>query len=132
LTWEVQEPLTSPAGLHQFEVPQTLEVDGRFVLVWCMRDIDRGPEASFPSDGPAITGTWSAPADSLAGPFDLDRAEPIRVPGTYAGRVVRGRDGGLSLLAFVDTAADGSFGGYLIDPVPLARTDRGTLQPAAP
>ena len=130
LTWTVEAPLTEPAGIHQFEVPQTVQVDGRWVLVWCMRDIDLGPEAAPPADGgPAITGTWTAPADSARGPFDLESAEPIRLAGTYAGRVVRGRDGRPALLAFADRSPDGSFGGWLIDPVPLVLTPRGTLQP---
>ena len=46
------------------------------------------------------------------------------------GCVVTGRDGGLRLMAFIDTASDGSFGGCLGDPVPLHLTDRGTLQPS--
>lgn len=130
LTWRVEPPLTPPAGIHQFEVPQTLEIEGRYVLVWCMRDIDLGGEAARAGDGgPAITGTWSAPADSLSGPFHLDRAEPIRIDGTYAGRIVRDRSGSPHLLAFADRLPDGSFGGYLIDPVPVALTQRGTLQP---
>lgn len=130
VSWRVEGPLTSPVGIHQFEVPQTITLDGRHVLVWCMRDVDLGPEATPPEDGPAMTGTWSAPADSLSGPFHLDRAEPIRVPSTYAGRVVRNRSGRPQLLAFAD-AGPGGFGGYLIDPVPLGLTDRGTLQPVS-
>lgn len=130
VSWQVEAPLTDPAGLHQFEVPQVVRVDGAWVLVWCMRDIDHGPDAAPPADGgPAITGTWTAPADSPTGPFHVDRAEPIRIAGTYAGRVVLGRDGAVVLMAFADRATDGSFGGSLIDPVPLALTDRGTLQP---
>ena len=130
LHWTVEPPLTPPAGIHQFEVPQVVSVDGRWVLVWCMRDVDLGPQEAAPGDGgPAITGTWSAPAASPHGPFHVDRAEPIRVPGTYAGRVVRDRAGQPVLLAFADRAADGSFGGHLIDPVPLTVTPRGTLQP---
>ena len=131
--WIVEPPLTTPAGLHQFEVPQTLEVDGRFVLVWCMRRIDVGEQAAAPGDGGApITGTWSAPAASLSGPFHLQHAEPIRVPGTYAGRVVETREGGLVLLAFADVESDGAFGGHLIDPVAVHLTARGTLQPQSP
>jgi beta-fructofuranosidase len=131
LHWTVEPPLTQPAGIHQFEVPQVVDVNGRWVLVWCMRDIDLGPEAAAPGDGgPAITGTWTAPADSPTGPFRIDRAEPIRVPGTYAGRIVRDRAGQLVLLAFADRVDRGDFGGYLIDPVPLDLTSRGTLQPA--
>ncbi len=132
-TWQVEPPLTMASGLHQLEVPQTVDVDGRIVLVWSMRDVDLGEHAQPPADGgPALTGTWSAPADSLAGPFHLDRAEPIRVDGTYAGRVVFDRSGRPQLIAFADRAADGGFGGYLIDPMPLEVTDRGTLQACAP
>ncbi|MBI1350992.1 MAG: glycosyl hydrolase family 32 [Actinomycetales bacterium] len=131
VTWRVEPPLSEPAGFSMLEVPQTLAVDGSFVLVWCMRDIDHGDQAVPPADGgPPITGTWSAPADSPAGPFHLDRAEPIRLPGLYAGRVMRDRAGGLQFIAFVDREPDGRFGGYLTDPVPLVVTERGTLQPA--
>ncbi len=129
ITWSVQPPLTEPSGLHQFEVPQTIVVDGHAVLVWCMRDVDLGPTAARPSDRPAITGTWTAPAASLSGPFQLARAEPIDVEGTYAGRVVLDRAGSPQLLAFRDRLPDGGFGGSLIDPVPLRLTSRGTLQP---
>lgn len=133
LHWTVEAPLTGPAGLHQLEVPQTVQVDGQWVLVWCMRDIDLDPRAALPGDGgPAITGTWTAPADGPAGPFDLDSAEPIRVDGCYAGRVVTDRSGAPVLLSFVDRVADGGFGGWITDPVPLTLTARGTLQPAQP
>ena len=37
------------------------------------------------------------------------------------------RSGRPQLLAFADVGP-GGFGGYLIDPVPLGLTDRGTLQ----
>jgi beta-fructofuranosidase len=132
VTWHVERPLTPATGIHQFEVPQTVEVDGRHVLVWCMRDVDLGPQAHPPGDGgPPITGTWSAPADSPAGPFHVERAEPIRVPGAYAGRVVRDAADRPVLMAFADGTAQAAFGGYLMDPVPLGLTDRGTLQPRA-
>jgi beta-fructofuranosidase len=131
LHWTVEPPLTAPTGLHQLEVPQTLLVDGSWLLVWCMRDVDLGPQAALPADGgPPITGTWTAPAESAVGPFHLERAEPIRVDGCYAGRVVIDRAGRPVLLSFVDRDADGEFGGWITDPVPLALTGRGTLQPA--
>ena len=131
VTWRVDPPASAPAGFAMLEVPQTLEVDGSYVLVWCMRDIDHGEQALAPGDGlPPLTGTWTAPAESLAGPFHLEHAEPIRIEGIYAGRVVRDRAGALQLLAFVDREPDGAFGGYLTDPIPLMLTERGTLQPA--
>jgi hypothetical protein len=44
--------------------------------------------------------------------------------------VVIDRAGRPVLLSFVDRDADDAFGGWITDPVPLALTGRGTLQPA--
>jgi beta-fructofuranosidase len=122
--WTVEAPLASQAGLRQLEVLQLVECDGQYVVVFCLCAADVHAEGL-----PRVTGTWSAPADSLTGPFHLDRAEPIAVEGNYAGRVINDRSGTPCLLAFVDVDARGEFGGYLGDPVPLALTERGTLQP---
>lgn len=124
-SWTVQAPLAERVGLNQLEVLQTLELEGRFVVVFCLtaRDVRAVGLAR-------TTGTWTAPADSLAGPFHLEQAEPIAVEGNYAGRVVRDRLGRTCLMAFVDVDEHGRFGGCIGDPVPLTITDRGTLQPA--
>jgi beta-fructofuranosidase len=130
LTWEVGPPLAVDTGFGQLEVTEVMRVDDSWVLVWCMRAADFVRSGEPADGGPAITGTWSAPADSPSGPFHLDRAEPIRVPGTYAGRVVKDRGGHPVLVAFADELPHGTFGGFLIDPVPLDLTERGTLQPS--
>lgn len=127
MSWSLEDPLAAHVGLRQLEVLQTIEVDGRCVLVFCMCASDVHAPGL-----PAVTGTWTAPADSLAGPFHLDRAEPISVEGNYAGRLVRDRSGSWQLMAFVDAASDGSFGGVIGNPVPLALTERGTMQPIMP
>ena len=122
--WVVQPPLAHGTHFRQLEVTQTLTVDDSCVIVWCMLSGDTQVPGMR-----ALTGTWTAPADSLLGPFHFDRAEPIEVHGTYAGRVVRDRAGQLKLLAFVDVDAEGTFGGYIGDPIALTLTERGTLQP---
>lgn len=123
--WTVEPPLAEQVGLNQMEVLQVEEVDGRHVLVFCLCSADvRAPGL------PAVTGTWTAPADSPTGPFHFDRAEPIDVAANYAGRIVCDRAGRWNLMAFVDVTADGTFGGCLGNPVPLQMTPRGTLQPA--
>ena len=123
-TWTLEPPVVAHVGLRQLEVPQVAQVDGAFVLAYCLT----GTDVHAPGL-PQTTGTWTAPADSPAGPFHIDRAEPIAVEGNYAGRLVQDRNGVWNLMAFVDVAADGSFGGVIGDPVPLALTERGTLQP---
>ena len=122
--WEVAAPLSSESGFRQVEVMQVLEVDGRHVLVFCAAASDVIAEGV-----PAVTGTYTAPADGELGPFHFDRAEPIHAPGIYAGRILRNPDGVPVLLGFVDSDSEGAFAGVICDPVPLRLTGRGTLQP---
>lgn len=122
--WSVAAPLTTRAAFRQLEVSQMVRVDGRDVLVFSAAASDvLGPGID------AVTGTYTAPADSELGPHHLERAEPVRAAGIYAGRVVNDRDGRPVLLGFVDSGAEGGFAGVICDPIPLGLTDRGTLQP---
>ncbi len=122
--WRVEEPLVTNSGFRQLEVTQLVEVGERSVLVFCAA-------ASDVLDGavPAITATYSAPADSPLGPYHLDRAEPIGNGGIYAGRVVTNSAGEPVLLGFVESGLPGGFGGVIADPIRLELTERGTLQP---
>ncbi|WP_166790432.1 glycosyl hydrolase family 32 [Cryobacterium tagatosivorans] len=124
LAWEVARPLSSSSGFGQIEVMQVLQARGRHLLVFCAAASDVIAEGV-----PAVTGTYTAPADGPLGPFHFDRAEPIHAPGIYAGRVVRKSRGDLVLLGFVDSDAGGAFAGVICDPIPLRLTARGTLQP---
>lgn len=124
LAWTVEPPLAEHVGLHQLEVLQTLEVDGRWVVAYCLT----GRDVHTPGM-PQVTGTWTAPADGPGGPFHLERAEPIAVDGNYAGRIVVDRSGTLNLMAFIDFSQRHDLGGSLGNPVPLELTPQGTLQP---
>ena len=124
LAWEVLAPLSSRSGFSQIEVMQVCEVEGRHVLVFCATASDVIAEGVH-----ALTGTYTAPADGALGPFHFDRAEPIRAPGVYAGRILRNREGAPVLLGFVDSDSTGAFAGVICDPIPLRLTARGTLQP---
>lgn len=121
MTWHLHAPLTQDTGFRQLEVVQTLEVDGRYVLVFCMqpRDIERpGVPKSF--------ATYSAPAEGPLGPFNLDRAEPI-ADGIYAGRVIT-LSGRPHLMGFIDSGEPGGFTGTICDPIALDLTTNGTLR----
>lgn len=123
-TWRVAEPLATGYGFRQLEVTQVVQVDDRSVLVFCAAASDVLDAAV-----PALTGTYSAPAEGPLGPYHLDRAEPIGEGGIYAGRVVVSGAGEPVLLGFVDSGAAGGFAGVICDPIRLGLTDRGTLQP---
>ncbi|MDY7541321.1 glycosyl hydrolase family 32 [Cryobacterium sp. 5B3] len=124
--WAVTAPLSSASGFRQLEVLQVFEVEGRHVLVFCTAASDVMNEAIE-----ARTATYTAPADGPLGPFQFDRAEPIKAPGIYAGRVLRNKAGDPVLLGFVEADAEGSFAGVICDPIVLGLTERGTLQPGS-
>ena len=124
-TWKVQPPLSEPNEFGQLEVIQVEVVDGCAVLVFCC-----APEqlSVRRRDSAGFAGTYSAPASSLLGPFDLNKAELIDAPNIYAGRIVKDRSGQWNLLGFVNKDQDGCFVGEICDPIPLTLTQRGTLQ----
>jgi beta-fructofuranosidase len=125
-SWTTLEPLATRSGFSQLEVTQVIEIDGKWMLVFCAgaRDVLN----------PAIRakyGTYSAPAEGPLGPFHLDRAEPMGDGGIYAGRVVLTDAGDPVLMGFVDDGTLGGYRGVIADPVPLVVSARGTLQPTA-
>lgn len=123
-TWQVRPPLSQVGqGFGQLEVLHTAEVAGHhFLLFSCLaRDTAERVRA-----GGTRGGTWAARAESPLGPYDLARARVISPPGLYVGRLVQLRTGEWKFLAFVDSDADGAFGGWIIDPLGV-RVENGDL-----
>lgn len=116
-TWELREPLSVPSenGFGQLEVTQVEVVDGRPVLLFsCLA------EHAMPARRAARGGTWVVAADSVRGPFDIDRAEVLTGDDLYVGRLLQRRDDGQWLLfAFRNADAEGRFVGGITDPMPV-------------
>jgi beta-fructofuranosidase len=114
--WEVQPPLTAPAGFGQLEVAQVQLLDGRAVLVFSCpaQDVagDRRPGAGVHAT------TWTVAGGRIADGWDVSAAVPFPHRTLYSGRLLRGPDGGLCLLGFRNLE-DGVFVGEILDPVPV-------------
>lgn len=121
-SWEVEPPVSEPAGFGQLEVPQTAFVDGRWVLVFSCLDGELGASRAG-SPG----GVWSAPAAGPVGPFDIAAATRIDHPSLYAARLVETAPGEWALLGFANEV-DGRFVGDILDPVPVRGTGDGTVR----
>lgn len=122
-TWEVRAPLTEVGqGFGQLEVMFDVEIGGRRYLLFSCLDGDLAEARK----GSVAGGTWAARADSPLGPYDIAGATVVSPPGLYVGRLVRlrGTDE-WRFLAFVNNAGDGSFGGTIIDPLPVVVTRDG-------
>ena len=123
--WRVGPPVVAAgAGFAHLEVTQTEIVDGRPVLLFsCLRDRFAAGRAAAPGNG----GVWAATGESLLGPFDVAGAAQVTGEEFYSGRLIRDRSGQWVLLAFHNTAADGSFGGRIGDPMPVGWSAGGRL-----
>jgi beta-fructofuranosidase len=113
--WEVQPPLSEPAGFGQLEVPQIVMLDGQPLLVFsCWPDRMDSERAQSWTRG----GVYVVPGKSFLGPWEIADAEPIAHPSLYAARLVKDGTDGWALLGFRDTE-DGIFIGEIADPIPV-------------
>ncbi len=123
-SWSAPLPLLRDSGFGQIEVTQVEQIDGNWVLIFCVaKEFIQNRDEKFQS------GTYSAPADSPIGPFHLDQAELIGPAGLYAGRIIKDRQGKWNLMGFIHDDFDKPFTGRIQDPLVVALTERGTLQP---
>lgn len=110
-TWTAQPPLSAPDRFAEIEVlSHANPLTGPELTSSTYAHRQVGPDA--------ISGMFSVPATTPAGPVDMRRAQPITTPELYAGHVVEGPDGTQQIFAFRDTDATGKFHGEVIGPIP--------------
>lgn len=116
--WEVQPPLSGPTQFGHLEVLQSEVVEDTPTLLFCCASSDIAPERRrrLPEE---TTGSFLATGQSLLGPFDIDGARQLPVPGLYSTRMVRDRAGEWVLLGFTFGTDTVPFAGELSDPIPL-------------
>jgi beta-fructofuranosidase len=122
LTWELQPPLTEPAGFGQIEVPQVRLVDGQPLLLFTCHPEEQSPEqiARF-----GAFSTWYVLGDSLTGPWDIASARPFQVePKLFAAPLVQQRDGTWAFVGFRNQEPEGILSFELLDPIPVTLRDR--------
>jgi len=124
-TWELQPPLTEPAGFGQIEVPQVRVVDGRQVLVFTCHPEEQSA-GQIERFGPHST--WSVLGDHPLGPWDIDAARPFEAaPKLFAAPLVQQRDGTWAFVGFLNQEPEGILSFEILDPIPVGLRD-GVLQ----
>jgi beta-fructofuranosidase len=131
VTWAVDDPVTiTPSGqFGQLEVPQLIELGGRWYLLFCTGEGTHSHAWAARTGKTPRTGTYYAVADSPLGPFTLVDEMllgPRDGSTCYAGRIVPTDDGPM-FMAWRLLAPDGSFAGELIDPIPVGVMPDGAL-----
>lgn len=130
LNWTVLPPVVAPGIAGELEVPQFLEINGRWYLLFCTGANRLGREflARHPETA-GFTGTHYFIADGPDGPWRLGKGMFFvgdRRGSRYAGKLAQTRDG-LFFLAFLNFGEDGQFVGGLSDPVRVIVDGSGEL-----
>jgi beta-fructofuranosidase len=131
-TWTVHPPLTDGSPFGHLEIPEVRPVGGRWYLLFSTSADAIGP--SQPS-GHHQAGTFAVPSvDGVLGPWDWTRLRLVLGGGWYGGKLIdrsgadqRAADSNADVvaLAWRECEADGSFGGWISDPMPVVVDDDG-------
>jgi beta-fructofuranosidase len=128
--WEVLPPLTEPGDFGHLEVPQWVEMGGRYYLLFStLASLHSALRCQRTSLKP-VTGTHYLIAEDPLGPFRFSTGEFLvgdRIGSLYAGKLVLSPDGKWVLLASCTFAPDGAFVGELSDPLPVTVDGEGNL-----
>jgi beta-fructofuranosidase len=123
LTWELQPPLTEPAGFGQLEVAQARQVEGQWLLVFTCHPEEQSEERRRRVGDYC---TWVVAGDGPTGPWDIARAKPFREePLLFAAPLVRERDGGWAFVGFRNREGEGIFSFEIVDPIRVRLDEEG-------
>ncbi|GAA1821888.1 glycosyl hydrolase family 32 [Planosporangium flavigriseum] len=140
LEWEVQPPLTKPAGFTDLEAPQVQFLDGKALLVFsCPPEAvsstamsstamsstamsSTAVSSTAMAANRAVGGTWTVLGGRVTEGWNAGSATPFAHPSLYGGRLVQDPGGDWCLLGFRNTEA-GVFYGEILDPIPVTWAD---------
>lgn len=131
-SWRVDDPVTlEPAGqFGQLEVPQVVELEGRWYLIFCTGAETHSRAWRRRTGAAPRTGTYYALADGPDGGFRLVDSAPLGPDDgstCYAGRIVP-TDDGPRFLAWRMYDSAGVFAAEIIDPMTVAVGPDGNLR----
>ncbi len=131
LHWTVGPPVSEPGDFGQLEVPQFIEHDGTFTLLFCTsRDLTTQDFERRRGMTPT-TGTFTLSSDKALGPYVFSPTPAIAgdagKDGLYAGKVLFD-EGQPYFLGFVNHDDQGSFVGAISDPIPVRFEDSRVLR----
>jgi beta-fructofuranosidase len=130
LDWKVLPPAVSPGIAGELEVPQLMELEGRWYLLFCTAGSRLGKAfAAAHPDAARRSGTHYFMSHSPDGPWSLGPGMFFagdEQGSRYAGKLVR-KDGNLFFLGFLNHDPEGGFVGGLSDPTPVLVAADGSL-----
>jgi beta-fructofuranosidase len=128
--WDVQPPITVPGDFGYLEVPQLVEINGRWYIFFSVTH-DKFSMARLNRKGiKHQTGTHYLVADHPLGPFSYLQDDFLvgdEVGSLYSGKVIRNPEGKWVFIAFNLFTHGNYFIGEIIDPFPIQIHPDGRL-----
>jgi beta-fructofuranosidase len=128
VTWEVLPPLTTPGEFAQVEVPQLVQLDGSYTILFSCLGEDHSAARVNRLGVPGKAGTFAFSAQNFVGPYSPTdapvAADDGRLGVLYAGKLLEQGPGEYGFMGFrgVD---DRYFVGELTDPLPVRQEANG-------
>jgi beta-fructofuranosidase len=130
VTWDIGPPVFAPGEFGELEVPQVVEVENRWYLLFSVSAPYHGHRWIKRTGRTPRRAIYYVMADEPTGPFERP-AEPLVIsrPGgdLYSGKLVFDDNTGWCLLAARFDGPDG-FAGELTDPLPIEVATDGRLK----
>lgn len=130
--WQVMPPVTESGEFGDMEVPQCVEIQNRYYLLFSTPKNHHSQARKNRSGVKPVTGTHYLVADHPTGPFRYLTDEFLvgDEAGTYySGKLIQAADGGGEwyFMAFLNLDASGAFVGEISDPMPVTVAEDGRL-----
>lgn len=134
--WNIHKPLEAPADFGHLEVPQVVEIEGRWYLFFSS-PYDTQSRARQARVTRRESGTHYLVGESMLGPYrnvtdDYLLGSDGETYAYYSGRVHQDAAGQWYMFAFLNHGPDGQFVGDISDPMPLEVLPDGRLRVRPP
>lgn len=128
--WEVLPPVSPPGHFGTLEVPQLVEINGRWYLLFCTLAHTTAAAHVRQTGLPPATGTHYLVADNPLGPFTFTTHHFLAgddIGRLYAGKLIKDPAGEWVFIAWRYKDPGGNFIGELSDPYPVTMDEAGNL-----
>lgn len=132
LDWEVLPPVTGPGDFGQMEVPELVQINGRYYLIFCSStELSSKIRKERTGQFEPIIGTHYLVSENMLGPFRYTTDDFLvgdKTGSLYAGKLIQAPDGEWMFMAWLNTDSEGKFWGALSDPTPVSVDEKGNLE----
>jgi beta-fructofuranosidase len=128
--WETLPPLTEPGHFYVLEVPQLVELGGRYYLLFSTLAEAHSAARRKETRLEPVGGTHYLVAEDPLGPFRFSTHDFLigdPAGSLYSGKLIDGPDGRPNFLAWRNFTPDGAFVGELAEPFEIAVDGEGNL-----